>query len=154
MTRRFVGTGAAVAAAATLLLGAASGTATATTGQQEAAGINIKHASVRTCLDSNAAGAVYTHNCNGNDYQEWENYTPGKFRNKATQRCLGSNGNSVFTTANCAAGSTNWTTTSGSPKHIKHATTGVCLHNAGGHGSAVGLAACGSATRWSTLAAG
>lgn len=158
IVRRVAGAGAVAAAAATLLFGGVSGAATAATGAGEvgvaADAINIKHASTRACLDSDSIGKVYTRNCEaGNRNQRWENYTLGKFRNVATGRCLGSDGAAIFTTA-CTSASTKWTTTSGSPKYFEHVPTGICMHNRGGHGEAVGQAACGSATRWSTVAAG
>lgn len=156
--RRLAGAGTAVAAAATLLLGGVSGVATAATGQEgvdaAAAPINILHASTRTCLDSNSAGHVYTLQCNGGRNQQWDNYTPGKFRNVGTGRCLaGSNGGSAYTTDLCGNAATNWTTTSGSPKKFTHVLTQFCLHGPGGSPQAAGLASCASATRWSTLAA-
>ncbi len=153
IVRRVVGAGAAGVAVAALLIGG-SGAATANESGAAAAPINILHASARTCMDSNTAGSVYTRICEaGNRNQQWDNYTPGKFRNVGTGRCLASSGNAVTTLGACSDPRTNWTTTSGSPKHIRNVQYGICAHNNGGHGEAVGPAACGSATRWSTLAA-
>ncbi|KOV84970.1 hypothetical protein [Nocardia sp. NRRL S-836] len=158
IVRRITGAGAVVAATAAMLLGGVSGAATANTGAGEVTAavtyLNIKHASARTCLDSNAAGAVYTRVCeSGNRNQQWDNSTLGKFKNVATGRCLASTGSAVLTLGACSDTRTNWTTTSGSPKYIKNVNYGICAHNNGGNGEAVGPAACASATRWSTLAA-
>jgi hypothetical protein len=81
MPRRIAGAGAAVTAVGAMLI--APGVASA-----EAPYINIKHAnSPHRCLDANADGDVYTHDCLGNDFQKWHNYSVdgwGKFRHKKT----------------------------------------------------------------------
>ncbi|WP_191296045.1 RICIN domain-containing protein [Lentzea cavernae] len=103
------------------------------------------------CLDSNAGGDVYTHSCQDrNDHQKWDNYTPGKFRNKKTGLCLAGGKSSVFTTS-CTVNATDWRTSSATKKRFTNVSTGLCLHNQGGHGQAVGLRACQSGTAyWTT----
>lgn len=103
------------------------------------------------CLDSNLNGDVYTHNCqDGNNYQKWDNYTPGKFRNKRTGLCLAGGQSSVFATS-CTVNATDWRTSSTTKKRFTNVSTGLCLHNQGGHGQAVGLRACVSGTAyWTT----
>jgi Ricin-type beta-trefoil lectin domain len=157
MLRRIAGAGVALAAVGAMLIAPVSATA-APAAQDEvgAAGIiNILHASTRRCLDANSAGAVYTHNCNGGNNQKWNNYvvgTSGKFKNVATGECLAAGANSVFTLESCTSNATDWRSTSGSPKWIWNTPSGKYLHNAGGHGEAVGLkTARADATRWSTL---
>ncbi|WP_394617068.1 ricin-type beta-trefoil lectin domain protein [Lentzea sp. JNUCC 0626] len=103
------------------------------------------------CLDANFEGAVYTHACQDrNDHQKWDNYTPGKFRNKKTKQCLAGGRTSVFTTS-CDVAESDWRTSSGTKKRFTHVSTGLCLHNQGGHGQAAGLRACVSGTAyWTT----
>lgn len=154
MIRPLVGASTAALAAAALLFG--PGSATAATGQEEigvaATRIHILHASQRTRIDSNRNGAVYTLTANSSLNQKWENYTTGKFRNAATGLCLGSDGTNVFTTS-CALSTTDWTTTSGSPKYIIHRRTGHYLHNDGISGQHLGMKPTSAgATRWSVLA--
>ena len=130
---RVVGAGAAVAAAATLLI--APGVASAATY------INIKHAnSPHRCLDANASGDVYTADCNGGDNQKWENYasgTSGKFKNKKTGQCLAASSSAVFTTS-CSSNTSDWRSDAGQPRYIWNTQTGKFLNNSGGHGEAVG----------------
>ncbi|SDO47102.1 RICIN domain-containing protein [Lentzea jiangxiensis] len=103
------------------------------------------------CLDSNAQGDVYTHNCQDrNDHQKWDNYTPGKFKNKRTGLCLAGGQSSVFTTS-CSVNATDWRTSSTTKKRFTNVSTGLCLHNQGGHGQAVGLRACQSGTAYWTM---
>jgi hypothetical protein len=154
MIRPLVGASTAALAAAALLFG--PGSATAATGQEEigvaATRFHIKHASQRTNLDSNRSGAVYTLRDSGSSYQKWDNYATGKFRNVATGLCLGSDGTNVFTTS-CALSTTDWTTTSGSPKYFIHRNTGRYLHNDGISGQHLGMKPTSTgATRWSVLA--
>jgi hypothetical protein len=151
MARRINGVGAAVAAAATLLI--APGTAVAGDDVGIAAVHRITHGGTGRCLDSNSAGSVYTHDCNGTRNQQWDNYATGKFRNVATQRCLTSDGSRILTTTNCAAGGTNWATNGTTRTQIRHQTTGICMHNNGGSSQAVGPASCGSATYWTIRSA-
>lgn len=155
--RPLVGASTAALAAAALLIG--PGSATAATGQEEigvaATRIHILHASQRTYVDSDRKGAVYTLRLSGSNNQKWDNYasgTSGKFRNVETKLCLGSDGRDVFTTS-CALSTTDWKTTSGSPKYIIHTNTGHYLHNDGISGQHLGMKPSRTgATRWSTLA--
>ena len=105
---------------------------------------------VQRCLDSNSQGDVYTHDCqDGNNNQKWDNYTPGKFRNKRTGLCLAGGQSSVFTTS-CTVNASDWTTSSSTKKRFTNVSTGLCLHNQGGAGQAVGLRACVSGTAYWT----
>ncbi|RSN25582.1 hypothetical protein DMC61_27805 [Amycolatopsis sp. WAC 04169] len=80
-------------------------------------------------MDSNSAGSVYTHACQDrNNNQKWNNYAPGKFKNKATGLCL-------------AAG-----TSSTTNKYFTNVSTGLCLHNGGGQAEVVGLRVCRAGT--------
>ncbi|MEV6442933.1 ricin-type beta-trefoil lectin domain protein [Amycolatopsis sp. NPDC051716] len=160
MARRFAGAGAAAAFAATLLAGVATGaqaagaatTDTATQGEFGASAVSrILYASDhRFCVDAWPGDVVQTMFCDGTPTQNWDNYTAGKFRNVGNGRCLGSDGAVVFTTA-CTSPSTNWTTTSGSPKKFTHVATGKCMHGYPAAVERVVVVECSGATRWSTL---
>jgi hypothetical protein len=154
IARRLAGAGAVMAFAATLLAGAqAAGADTASQGEVGAASVSrILYASDHSfCVDAWPGDVVNTMLCDGTDTQKWDNYTPGRFRNVGNGRCLGSDGNVVFTTA-CTSPSANWTTTSGSPKKFTHVPTGLCMHGYPIIQQRVVVVPCSLATRWSTLA--
>ena len=134
LPRRVAAAGAALAAAGAMLI--APGVASA-----EAPYINIKHAnSPHRCLDANADGDVYTHDCVGNDFQKWFNYTEngyGKFKHKKTGQCLAGGSSSVFLTT-CTSEVTDWRSDAGQPRYIWNR-NGKYLNNAGDDGQAVGL---------------
>lgn len=133
MLRRVAGAGAAVTAVGAMLI--APGVASA-----EAPYINIKHAnSPHRCLDANADGDVYTHDCIGNDYQKWYNYGVdgwGKFKHKKTGQCLAATTSSVFLTS-CSSEASDWRSDPGQPRYIWNR-NGKYLNNSGGDGEAVG----------------
>nr|WP_073919988.1 RICIN domain-containing protein [Streptomyces sp. CB00455] len=69
----------------------------------------IQNLKTGRCLDSNAAGEVYTLPCQGgNNYQHWDTYQDGsgwwKLRNTATGRCLDANGRGQVYTLPCQSG--------------------------------------------------
>ena len=72
--------------------------------------ITLKNKATHQCLDSNAAGKVYTKKCNGGSYQKWrvtqENETGFLiFKNKKTGRCLAGNKKAqVYGTKTCYPG--------------------------------------------------
>ncbi|MFD3996161.1 ricin-type beta-trefoil lectin domain protein [Streptomyces sp. NPDC058548] len=64
------------------------------------------------CLDSNGAGNVYTHSCNGGNYQRWVWRSDSTLQNGATGRCLDSDGAGNVYTLPCNGGSyQKWTFT-------------------------------------------
>lgn len=132
-------------AAAALVFSAAPGVAAAAPQAESLFWIRFA-AGVQRCLDSNSAGSVYTHVCqDGNNNQKWDNYAPGKFRDKATGLCLAAGVSSVFT-GSCTANASDWTTSSTTNKYVKNVSTGLCLNNKGGEAEAVGLRVCRAGT--------
>ena len=160
MLRRVVGAGAALVAVGAMLMAPAAATA-APAAQDDitAAGIvNILHASSRNCLEANNIGEVGLYECNGSAQQKWSNYTTGavgRFRNLQWDACLASDGAKVFIMKSCDTPSSGWTSTSGSPRYIKHGVeSSKCLHtNSGSAGKWAYLINCSEATRWSVLPA-
>jgi hypothetical protein len=133
-------------AAAALVFAGAPGVATAAPQADSFYWIKFA-AGLQRCLDSNAQGSVYTHDCqDGNDNQKWNNYKPGKFKNKKTGWCLAAGASSVFTTANCDSNATDWRTSSTTNKYFTNVSTRLCLNNRGGDGEAVGLRVCRAGT--------
>ncbi|WP_394361496.1 hypothetical protein [Amycolatopsis sp. SB7-3] len=55
---------------------------------------------------------MYTHVCqDGNNHQKWNNYAPGKFKNKASGLCLAAGTSSVFA-GSCETNASDWRTSS------------------------------------------
>ncbi|ANZ42250.1 hypothetical protein BBK82_46285 [Lentzea guizhouensis] len=131
--------------AAALLLALTPVTATADTGA--AAVHTIRHATTLACLTTNDRGDVYTSPCTGSDYQRWDDYAPGKFRNVATALCLAGTGNAVFTAA-CSSPAAGWSSTSGQPRLFRHVQTGRCLYGSGGQAAPVELRTCSTTSQW------
>jgi hypothetical protein len=132
-------------AAAAVVFAAAPGAATAAPQAGSLYWIRFA-AGVQRCLDANAQGSVYTHDCIDNDdNQKWDNYAPGKFKNKKTGMCLAAGTSSVSTTG-CSLNSTDWTTSSTKNKYFSNVSTGLCLNNKGGDSEAVGLRVCRAGT--------
>ncbi|MCG8927384.1 ricin-type beta-trefoil lectin domain protein [Lentzea sp. CC55] len=155
MLRRIAGAGMALAVAGAMAIAPASATA-AQDGVSASTEMRILHASTRACLDSDHLGKVYTLKCNGGLNQRWDNYTSGKFRNVATNLCLGgarSGGGTLYTfTGECSDPRTTWTTTPGSPRKFRNAQLGLCMDGPGGSPEGVGLKDCDAANRWSIAA--
>lgn len=88
-----------IAASTAVLIAAVSASVMTSTGSAWADGGHTwRNASTGRCLDSNANGDVYTLDCNGGDYQIWDEYqlygTDGgptglwELKDHATGRCL------------------------------------------------------------------
>lgn len=160
IVRRVAGAGVAVAAVGAMLIAPVSATA-APDAQPKARGVIVKilHASSRACLEANNIGEVGLAECNGSNQQKWDNFTSGgvgRYRNVAFNACLAANSDGVVGIVyDCETLWSGWTSTSGSPKYIKHAVeTTKCLHtNSGSPGKWAYLIKCEEATRWSVLAA-
>jgi len=136
---------AASVATAALAFTAAPGVAAASTEAESLFWIRFA-AGVQRCLDSNSEGSVYTHDCQDrNNHQKWNNYAPGKFKNKATGLCLAAGTSSVFAGA-CGVNASDWRTSSTTNKYFTNVSTGLCLHNSGGQAEAVGLRVCRAGT--------
>ncbi|MET9631076.1 hypothetical protein ABZX92_26775 [Lentzea sp. NPDC006480] len=158
IVRKVAGVGAALAAAGTMLIAPVSASA-ASDVQLQARGtiVNIKHASSRNCLAANHLGQVGLAACDGSNDTKWDNFVSGgvgRYRNVAFNACLAADsGGVVGILTDCDTLWSGWTSTSGSPKYIKHAvSTTKCLHtNSGAVEKFAYLITCEEATRWSVL---
>lgn len=154
-SRRAAGVGAAAAAVCAMLIAPSSATAApAPQGEVGAAAVYyIRHVDLpHNCLTETAEHEVFLLECDNSVDQQWDNYTPGRFRNVNSKLCLASNGSKVFT-MKCGTPSSTWTTAPTSPKLIRHGVeTGKCLTTNTGETWRYGfLVDCGQATRWYTL---
>jgi hypothetical protein len=131
--RTATGAAAVVAGMGTLLAPPVTGAAFAAANSVVLSGEFGSQATGR-CLDSNAAGHVYTNPCDGNNkYQWWDVSTalPGRYvlRNQATGRCLDSNTKGSVYTSPCDNNNTyeNWTLNRDSATTIESSQTHRCL---------------------------
>jgi hypothetical protein len=143
---RLAGAGAAIAFGATLLVGGETSAQAATPFYQV-----INGNSSNSCLQVNISagkGNLVLGNCDRSAKQVWT-ITGGVFRNPASGHCLDGNGADVYTFPCNGGGFQKWTTTSGSPKSIKHNESGKYLDANGAVGAEVVFQpTIGTASRW------
>lgn len=157
---RLAGVGAAMAFGSTLLVGAAtSAQAEQTQAQAQAPQAvlyqvingNSRNACLQVVDIAHNKGNVTLGTCNGSARQKWE-VIDGYFVNKAVSphHCLDGNGADVYTfECDFDNGFQKWTTTSGSPKSIRHSQSRKYLHANGNIGeNAVFKPSIGTASRW------
>ncbi|MFB7914645.1 ricin-type beta-trefoil lectin domain protein [Streptomyces sp. NPDC056061] len=143
---RLAGAGAAIAFTSTLLVGA--------TASAQAAAVNyqvINGNSSNSCLQVNISGGkgnLVLGNCDRSAKQVWQ-ISGGVFKNPASGHCLDGNGTDVYTYPCNGGAFQKWTTTSGSPKSIKHNQSGKYLDANGKVGAQVVFQpTIGTASRW------
>lgn len=154
---RLAGTGAAMVFGSTLLVGAAASAQAAQTASvraPQAVSYQVVNGNnSKACLQVTNAhtgtGTVSLGTCDRSAKQKWE-ISGGVFKNSATGHCLDGNGANVYTKPCNNGGYQKWTTTSGSPKYIRHTQSkGKYLHANGKVGDlAVFKTASGSSSRW------
>ncbi|MFE5096220.1 ricin-type beta-trefoil lectin domain protein [Streptomyces sp. NPDC056638] len=143
---RLAGASAAIAFGSTLLVGAATSAQAAPVNYQV-----INGNSSNSCLQVNISGGkgnLVLGNCDRSAKQVWQ-ISGGIFRNPASGHCLDGNGADVYTFP-CNGGEfQKWTTTSGSPKSIRHTQSGKYLDANGKAGAQVVFqSTIGTASRW------
>lgn len=143
---RLAGAGAAVACGSTLLVGGAT--------SAQAAAVNyqvINGNSSNSCLQVNISGGkgnLVLGTCDRSAKQVWQ-IAGGVFRNPASGHCLDGNGADVYTYPCNGGAYQKWTTTSGSPKSIRHDESGKYLDANGKVGARVVFQpTIGTASRW------
>ncbi|MER5351891.1 RICIN domain-containing protein [Kitasatospora sp. NPDC002551] len=141
---RIAGAGAAVALGSTLLVGGATPAHAVTYYQVAVYNTN-------SCLQVNAStvpGNVILGTCDRSAKQVWT-ISGGVFTNPASNHCLDGNGADVYTYPCNGGAYQKWTTTSGSPKSIRHTWSGKYLDASGRAGAEVGFQPTASAAaRW------
>ncbi|MFF2851932.1 ricin-type beta-trefoil lectin domain protein [Streptomyces sp. NPDC058001] len=131
---RIAGAGAAIAFSSTLLVGTATSAQAAPVYYQV-----INGNSSNSCLQVNISGGkgnLVLGNCDRSAKQVWT-IIGGIFRNPTSGHCLDGNGADVYTFPCNGGGFQKWTTTSGSPKSIKHNQSGKYLDANGKVGAEV-----------------
>lgn len=143
---RLAAAGAAVAFGSTLLVGGATSAQAAPVNYQV-----INGNSSNSCLQVNISGGkgnLVLGTCDRSAKQVWQ-ISGGIFRNPASGHCLDGNGADVYTFPCNGGAYQKWTTTSGSPKSIKHNQSGKYLHASGKVGAEVVFQpTIGTASRW------
>jgi hypothetical protein len=146
---RLAGAGAAITLGSTVLVGAATSAQAATPVYYQVINGNSSNSCLQAVVpDRNAQGNVVLGNCDRSAKQVWT-IAGGIFRNPASGQCLDGNGADVYTLPCNAGDFQKWTTTSGSPKSIRHNWSGKYLHANGLVGAQVVFQpTIGTASRW------
>jgi hypothetical protein len=143
---RLAGAGAALAFGSTLLVGAAS-SAQATPVYYQVHNANNSAACLQVYI-SGSKGNIGLGNCDRSAKVVWT-ITGGIFRNPASGHCLDGNGTDVYTFPCNGGAYQDWTTSSGSPKYIRHTESGKYLSARGILGEEVGFESTTATTsRW------
>ncbi|MEV7085203.1 ricin-type beta-trefoil lectin domain protein [Streptomyces sp. NPDC093085] len=151
---RLAGASAAIACGATLLAGGAASAQAAPAARApqavnyQVANGNNRNACLQVSNTSGGKGDIVLGTCDRSAKQVWR-IAGGVFSNPASGHCLDGNGADVYT-HKCNGGKyQKWSTTSGSPKYIKHTESGRYLHASGKVGSEVGFQpTTGTSSRW------
>ncbi len=146
---RLAGAGAALALGSTVMVGAATSAQAAAVTNYEVINGNSSNACLQVTAKTGEQGIVVLGTCDRSAKQVWQ-IQGGVFRNPATNGCLDGNGAEVYT---LPCDSTDpyqkWTTTSGSPKSIRHVQSSYYLNGSGVVGSQVNFQpTIGTGSRW------
>jgi hypothetical protein len=143
---RLAGAGAAAVFGSALMVGAATSAQAAPVNYQV-----INGNSSNACLQVNISGGkgdLVLGTCDRSAKQVWQ-ISGGVFRNPASGQCLDGNGADVYTYPCNGGAYQKWTTTSGSPKSIRHTQSGKYLDANGQVGAEVVFQpTIGTASRW------
>lgn len=145
---RLAGAGAAIAFGSTLLVGGATSAQAAAPVYYQVINGNSRNSCLQVVGTPTGKGNVVLGNCDRSAKQVWT-ITGGIFRNPASGHCLDGNGADVYTYPCNGGAYQKWTTTSGSPKSIRHDWSKKYLHADGivGH-EVVFRPTIGTASRW------
>nr|WP_052477762.1 ricin-type beta-trefoil lectin domain protein [Kibdelosporangium sp. MJ126-NF4]CEL13817.1 hypothetical protein [Kibdelosporangium sp. MJ126-NF4]CTQ88185.1 hypothetical protein [Kibdelosporangium sp. MJ126-NF4] len=145
---RLTGAVAAIAFGSTLLVGAASAAQAAAPVYYQVINGNSRNACLQVMDAQTGEGYLVLGVCDRSAKQVWT-IINGVFRNPASGHCLDGNGAKVYTKPCNGGGYQQWTTTSDSPKSIKHEHSDKYLHGTGTVGSQVIFQrTIGEASRW------
>jgi hypothetical protein len=146
---RLTGAGAAIAFGSTLLVGAATSAQAAPPVYYQVINGNSSNSCLQAVVpDPKAKGNVVLGNCDRSAKQVWT-ITGGIFRNPASGHCLDGNGADVYMYPCNGGPYQKWTTTSGSPKSIRHDWSTKYLHANGNVRDEVEFRpTIGTASRW------
>ncbi|WP_434599928.1 RICIN domain-containing protein [Streptomyces sp. A5-4] len=145
---RLAGAGAAIAFGSTLLAGAPASAQAAAPVYYQVINANSRNSCLQVVDVPTGKGNLVLGNCDRSAKQVWT-ISGGIFRNPVSGHCLDGNGADVYTFPCNGGGYQQWTTTSGSPKSIKHNWSGKYLHANGLLGAQVVFQpTIGTASRW------